>query len=138
MRVLQFSLAGEAEQRPEAYEEDVVAYTGTHDNNTMRAGSKPRPVLTTTPKPGRPSASGPRLRLAVRRRPAVGLGGGHLGHEGRLAIAPVQDLLGLGAEHRMNTPGTVEQNWLFRLDPGALSAELAGRLRSLTEAQRRS
>jgi 4-alpha-glucanotransferase len=55
----------------------------------------------------------------------------------RLAVAPVQDLLGLDATARMNTPGSVEGNWRWRLKPGALGAELAGRLRELTEGSGR-
>ena len=48
-------------------------------------------------------------------------------------IAPVQDLLGLGTEARMNTPGVGEGNWLFRVDAQALTEELADSLRRLTE-----
>jgi 4-alpha-glucanotransferase len=52
----------------------------------------------------------------------------------RLAVIPAQDLLGLGNEARMNTPGTEGGNWAFRLEPGALDAGLAARLRAATEA----
>jgi len=48
-----------------------------------------------------------------------------LGSVGELAILPLQDLLGLGSEARMNTPGTAEGNWLWRVPSGALSADLA-------------
>ena len=48
-------------------------------------------------------------------------------------IAPVQDLLGLGSEARMNTPGIGEGNWLFRVDREALTPALAGALRKLAE-----
>jgi 4-alpha-glucanotransferase len=48
-----------------------------------------------------------------------------------------RDLLELGAEFRMNTPGTVEGNWVFRLEPGALGSEIAQRLRALTEKHHR-
>ena len=45
----------------------------------------------------------------------------------------MQDVLGLGSEARMNTPGTVgPQNWTWRMDPGALTPELAQRLRAAT------
>ena len=50
-----------------------------------------------------------------------------------VAITPVQDLLGLGSEARMNRPGSDRGNWSFRLAPNALTGELAGRLRELTE-----
>jgi 4-alpha-glucanotransferase len=48
-----------------------------------------------------------------------------LGSVGRLAVIPMQDILGLGSEARLNKPGTVERNWTWRLPAGALSADLA-------------
>ena len=50
----------------------------------------------------------------------------------RLAIAPVQDVLGLGSAERMNLPGTADGNWGWRVAKGALDAGVAERLRSLT------
>ena len=41
------------------------------------------------------------------------------------AIVPVQDLLGLGSEARMNRPGTISGNWRWRLRPGQLTADVA-------------
>jgi 4-alpha-glucanotransferase len=50
----------------------------------------------------------------------------------------MQDVLGLGGEARMNVPGLVdERNWSWRLEPDALTPELAGRLRAATEEARR-
>jgi 4-alpha-glucanotransferase len=51
-----------------------------------------------------------------------------------LCMMQVQDLLGLGSEHRMNVPGEQGGSWAFRLEEGALTAEHAARLRALTEA----
>jgi 4-alpha-glucanotransferase len=48
-----------------------------------------------------------------------------------VAIVPLQDVLGLGSDARMNLPGTVTGNWKWRYRPGALSGELSARLRSL-------
>ena len=45
----------------------------------------------------------------------------------------MQDLLGLGTETRMNTPGSASGNWKWRLDAAALTDELAGSLRNLAE-----
>jgi 4-alpha-glucanotransferase len=138
MRVLQFSFGGEAEQRPEAYAEDCVAYTGTHDNNTMQGWFQAEPGPLDNAE--QMEAERERCRAYCLEHDADPLWGAVAGTwatKARLAIAPVQDLLGLGAEQRMNTPGTVEGNWRFRLRPGALSPALAGRLRTLTEAQRR-
>jgi 4-alpha-glucanotransferase len=48
-----------------------------------------------------------------------------LGSVGKLAIIPMQDVLGLGTEARLNTPGTAVGNWTWRLPVGALADDLA-------------
>jgi 4-alpha-glucanotransferase len=50
-----------------------------------------------------------------------------------IAIAPAQDLLGLGSDARMNLPGAPSGNWTWRLPPGQPDASVADRLRDLTE-----
>jgi 4-alpha-glucanotransferase len=50
------------------------------------------------------------------------------------AIIPLQDVLGLGSEARMNLPATSSGNWRWRFQPGALSSELAEHLRELNKA----
>jgi 4-alpha-glucanotransferase len=55
-----------------------------------------------------------------------------------LAVVPMQDPLGLGADARMNTPGTTSGNWSWRLRPGECTADLASRLRALAEQTGRS
>jgi 4-alpha-glucanotransferase len=54
-----------------------------------------------------------------------------LGSVGGLAVVPVQDLLALGSEARLNTPGTASGNWSWRVAQGALTADLAGHFRHL-------
>ena len=49
-----------------------------------------------------------------------------------LAIAPIQDFLGLNDEARMNTPGILGNNWSWRVKKGQLSDELANRIKDLT------
>ena len=49
------------------------------------------------------------------------------------AIVPMQDLLGLGSEARMNVPATAKGNWAWRMRPGSFTGEIASRLRALTE-----
>ena len=101
--------------------EQSVVYTGTHDNDT---------------------AAGWWVGLPRERRASTGLRGDDPSWElleaawgsiAALAVAPLQDVLGLGPEARMNTPGTEEGNWRWRVEPGALTPEAAGRLRALTE-----
>ena len=74
-----------------------VVYTSTHDTDTL-AGHFP----------GEPSWA--LLELALSSRAA-------------LAIVPVQDVLGLGSEARMNRPGVVGGNWAWRLEPGQLGPD---------------
>jgi len=50
-----------------------------------------------------------------------------------VAIAPLQDVLGLGNEARMNLPATANANWSWRLRENALTDEILDRLRQLTE-----
>jgi 4-alpha-glucanotransferase len=54
-----------------------------------------------------------------------------------VCMIPAQDVLGLGSEGRMNTPGLRYGNWTWRLEPDQLTEELAERLREATEASRR-
>jgi len=119
MRVLQFGFDGEPQNVhvPYRHVRDCVVYTGTHDNDTslgwytsLDRDTKQRVDFY--------------LRLTPGAMPE-GLIRAALGSVGLLAIIPAQDLLGLGSEARLNTPGTASGNWLWRLPAGALTAELA-------------
>lgn len=128
MKVLQFAFGSGPNQPflPHNYRPDCVVYTGTHDNDTIVGWYQ----VTSTEKE----------RDHVRRY--VGRDGSDIAWDLiRLAWASVadtamttaQDLLSLGHEARMNTPGTVgAPNWCWRLLPGALNDEIAFRLRELT------
>lgn len=128
MMVLQFEL-GEtpAQERWLWHEVDRAAYPGTHDNATVMEwweGLHDHGRWTVEESlrwaGGEP---GPPNRMMVElahRAPAT------------LAVASMQDLLGLGAEARMNTPSRTGGNWSWRMAEGALTAELAGWLRDLT------
>jgi 4-alpha-glucanotransferase len=119
MRVLQFGFDGEPQNVhvPYRHVRDCVVYTGTHDNDTslgwytsLDRDTKQRVDFY--------------LRLTPGAMPE-GLIRAALGSVGLLAIIPAQDVLGLGSEARLNTPGTASGNWLWRLPAGALTAELA-------------
>ena len=98
--------------RLENHPEHAVVCTSTHDTDTL-AGHFPD------------EDSWELLELALSSRAA-------------LAMTPAQDVLGLGSEARMNTPGRIEGNWAWRLEPGQLTRELADRLRAATEASGRT
>ncbi len=132
MAVLEFGFDGDDPDDPHRWENiaaDRVAYVGTHDNDTA-AGFWA-------------SASGEQRAAAVERFARAGIDANGdpawalielcLASEARLAILQAQDLLGLGGEARMNTPGREGGNWAWRLEPGQLTPALAARLRAATE-----
>jgi 4-alpha-glucanotransferase len=121
MRVLQFGFDGEAGNVhvPYRHVRECVVYTGTHDNDTTLGWYSALDHDTRQ-----------RVDLYLQLPPAVmpeALIRAALGSVGQLAIIPAQDLLNLGSEARLNTPGTDRGNWLWRLPPGALTPELARR-----------
>ncbi len=104
MRVLQFAFDGDPANPhlPYLHERASVVYTGTHDNDTTL-----RLVLA-------PRHGNARARVQLYLGAAAGavpeaLIRAALGSVARLAIVPVQDLLGLGSAARLNTPGTAER-----------------------------
>jgi 4-alpha-glucanotransferase len=133
MKVLQFCFGpdpGAEPLRPHNFERRLVVYTGTHDNDTTRGWFEEL-------------VAGGEARLAERDvvQRYLATDGQDIAWQmlrtawmsvARLAIAPVQDVLGLGSEHRMNRPGTAQGNWGFRLAPRVLDGGVAERLRELT------
>jgi 4-alpha-glucanotransferase len=122
MLVLQFAFEGGPDNPylPENHDEDAVVYTGTHDNDTTRGWWESMSDLQRARTPlDRHDPVWSMIELAASSR-------------ARLAIIPLQDVLGLGSEARMNHPGTSEGNWAWRYDPDALTDEVAGRLRETT------
>ena len=119
MRVVQFGFDGLPDNVhvPHRHVRECVAYTGTHDNDTTLGWYASLDPVTRQ-----------RVDLYLRVTPGAMpevLNRAALGSVAQLAVIPVQDLLALGAEARMNTPGTDRGNWLWRVPPGALTAELA-------------
>jgi 4-alpha-glucanotransferase len=125
MRVLQFAFSGEATNPhlPHMHEHDSVVYTGTHDNDTTVGW------YSTLPEQARRGVDD-FLRLTPGSMPEA-LVRTALGSVGGLAVVPAQDLLALGSEARLNTPGTASGNWSWRLAQGALTQDLAGHFRHL-------
>lgn len=143
MRVLQFAFSGgegSGHHLPHTYAQRSVVYTGTHDNDTTvgwfnDSGSK----------------SSTRSCEAIRQEREFTLR--YLGTDGReihwdmirtalrsvanTAIFPLQDVLGLGSEARMNTPGTGKGNWAWRCPEGLLNSRVRDRLALMTETYAR-
>ena len=128
MRVLQFGFDGLPDNVhvPHRHVRECVVYTGTHDNDTTLGWYASLDADTRQ-----------RVDFYLRARPGAmpeALTRAALGSVGHLAIIPLQDLLGLGTEARINTPGTSQGNWLWRLPEGALTAELARYCARLNQA----
>jgi 4-alpha-glucanotransferase len=108
--------------------EDSVVYTSTHDLDPVAAWWGDAPEADRRRAAAQMAAAGidepdpvwGLIRLAFTSR-------------ARLAVVQAQDVLGLGSEARLNTPGTTSGNWRWRLAPGQLTDELAERLRRATE-----
>jgi len=138
MRILQFAFGSDAKNRdlPHNYIKNCVAYTGTHDNDTT--------VGWFFSKPGEGSTRG---EEQIRKEREFCLK--YLNSDGKeihwdfiravwasvadTAIAPMQDLLGLGSEARMNLPASTSGNWVWQCKQGDFSEEIAQRLGELTE-----
>lgn len=128
MRVLQFGFGGPTGKSihlPHRYIRRSVAYTGTHDNDTLQGWYRSLPR---------------KLRAEVRTYTRSVHADIHWGciqavwaSVADLAIVPMQDVLGLGSECRMNTPGTSSGNWTWKLKSCELDGANAQRLATITE-----
>jgi 4-alpha-glucanotransferase len=138
MKILQFGFTGPDNKfLPHNYlTTNCVAYTGTHDNDTAVGWF----------------VTAPEHELDFARRyldcdPCNGSGAGHgfpwklvraaWGSVAVFAVAPMQDLLGLGTEARMNFPSKLGGNWSWRLLESQLSPELQGRVQEINHLYRR-
>ncbi len=144
MRILQFAtheLKRKRPRRPERCRVNRIIYTGTHDNDTIRGW------FTSPPGTGNTKAE---EELEEERR----LWRAYLGDvrdddipwafirlawrsPARMAVAPLQDVLGLGSEARMNLPGTAWGNWQWRFRCEQVTKEIQRRLRDLTASTQR-
>ncbi len=135
MKVLLFAFDGDLKTHPyipENYEDNCIVYTGTHDNNTVKGW-----FLTEASKGAKENLFKYLGReLTAREIPWTFIEAAFRSRA-RTAIIPLQDLLGLGQEARMNIPGTVRGNWRWRFLPSALDEALADRLLKLTESSQR-
>ncbi len=143
MSLLQFAFGTDPQGpsfRPHNYSRELVAYTGGHDNDTTVGWwtSSAGAGSTRTEEDIRKERDFTQAYLGFKDEPvhwvfirAV------LGSVAQTAIVPLQDVLGLGTEARMNLPGTVSGNWKWRFRDGDLTEEIRARLRELTELYER-
>jgi 4-alpha-glucanotransferase len=137
MAILQFAFGTDPQApdfKPHNYPRNRVVYTGTHDNDTTvgwwigDVGHSTRSATELTEE-----------RELARRYLGFDGQGVHwefiravLASVADTAIVPMQDLLGLGSDARMNRPGTLSGNWRWRLRPGQLTREVARSLAEMT------
>ena len=140
MTVLQFGFDGHGTHRPDNYVRKQVSFTGTHDNDTTLGWWRALNRATRGAK-----NNGDRAILQRAKS--------YLQTDGReihwrfiqaifasvadLAVVPLQDVLGLGSEARMNLPGRSKENWRWRFQERQISRGLIERLRDLTVASGR-
>ncbi|HEY9857640.1 MAG TPA: 4-alpha-glucanotransferase [Stenomitos sp.] len=128
MKILQFAFDTSEENNyfPHLFPHNAVVYTGTHDNDTSmgwyrKAKESDRALL--AEYVGKTTLEEPNWELV------------RLGHASvaDLAIVPMQDLMGLGSEARMNLPGTLGGNWQWRYRADQLTGAIMRRFGRLTE-----
>jgi len=138
MRILQFGFSSDAKNidLPHNYRPNVVVYTGTHDNDTT-AGWFHSVAGEASTRTAEQIDCERRFCMKYLRTDGNEVHWDFIrtvfASVANTAIAPMQDVLGLGTEARMNLPNSTSGNWLWRYEEGALTEELAGRLRDLTE-----
>jgi 4-alpha-glucanotransferase len=135
MRVLQFAFDGRADNPhlPANYSPNTIVYTGTHDNTTTRAWFES--LLEGRRGMVRNHVGGPVLRPDEAAWELLRLA---WSSRACLAIAPLQDVLNIGSEGRMNVPGTAQGNWRWRCTESMLTPATFARLRDLTSASGRA
>ena len=127
MKVLEFAFDSRevSNYLPHTYSPNCVCYAGTHDNATLigwRSEADPADVEMARQYLGLNEQEG--FHWGILR--------GGMSSVADLFVAQMQDYLGLGADARMNTPGTLGGNWQWRLLPGQLTDELADRIARMT------
>jgi 4-alpha-glucanotransferase len=136
MKILLFAFGGDFPDTPYAphnFEENCVAYTGTHDNNTVRGWFENeasreekehlRNYLGREVSPA--EVSWELIRIAMM-------------SVAKTVIFPMQDILSLGQKARMNRPATTTGNYQWRFDSGEITPEISCRLKNMTEVYGRT
>ncbi len=127
MKILQFAFTGDTENiyLPQNYPYNCVCYTGTHDNNTAlgwynNATTKERVIFNALVRNNANYVAHDMIRALSK-------------SNSMLCIIPMQDLLCLSGDDRMNTPGTVGDNWIWRIDKSDISEDNAKLFKKLTK-----
>ncbi len=127
MKILQFGFTGDMQNAflPQNYGYNCVCYTGTHDNNTSlgwyeNASKRQKAVFNAIIKDNEYSVPHRMIRALSK-------------SQSMLCIIPMQDILCLDADARMNTPGTKRGNWQWQMSADAINGDIANTLKKLTK-----
>jgi 4-alpha-glucanotransferase len=141
MRVMQFGFKEDRSSdyhKPHNYEEACVAYTGTHDNNTLIGWLLEKPSRF----PDKVREVSRALRYVGCRRIRKNIRWVFIRilmmSKAQCVLFPLQDLVGLGEKARMNRPATARDNWQWRVSKRQLSSRLRKKLLELTESYGRT
>jgi 4-alpha-glucanotransferase len=132
------------EFRPHNHIRNCAVYTGTHDHNTTVGWftAEPGSQTTQTKEEVQREREQALKYIGKSRRDRAEIHWDFirlaLGSVAQIAVFPLQDLLGLGSEARMNLPGTPQGNWEWRFTDESLTPEFVGRLAELAEVYDRS
>jgi 4-alpha-glucanotransferase len=136
MAVLQFGFGEDGMHRPEHYVPELVSYTGTHDNNTtrgwwnaLRRKRRAAEIASVQRVKSYMQTDGREIEWSFIQAIQTSVA--------NTAVLPMQDLLGLGAEARMNMPGRAKGNWRWRFQRKQVKSAMVERLRDLTEVSGR-
>lgn len=129
MKILTFAFDSDSENMflPHNYDKNFIAYTGTHDNDTVRGW------IETTGTKEQVENAVKYLNLTEEEGYNWGLIRGIWSSVANVSIAQMQDFLDLGNEARTNLPSTLGQNWRWRMKKGACTDELAQKIYDITE-----
>jgi 4-alpha-glucanotransferase len=132
MKILQFAFSSDPEDPflPHNYPVNCVAYTGTHDNDTVLGWYQSAPVEEKDFCRRYLARSGENISWDLIRAVWSSVA--------KITIAPLQDFLGLGTEARMNYPGRPSGNWSWRVLPHQINSELAQRINEINFLYSRS
>jgi 4-alpha-glucanotransferase len=127
MKILQFAFDSSEGNNylPHAYPHNCIVYTGTHDNDTVLGWFDGASTSDKEFCLRYLNSSGQNIHWDFMRAAWASVAD--------VAIAPIQDILGLGTDARMNLPGTTANNWQWRVKAELLTPELAEKLASLTK-----
>jgi 4-alpha-glucanotransferase len=135
MRVLMFAFGEDNPKHPylpKNFVNNCVVYTGTHDNNTARGWFEKETSVEDRKRLSK--YVGREVNADDVSETLIGLA---MDSVADTVLIPMQDLLGLGEEARMNMPARASGNWAWRVTDEQLSAKTASWLRSISEASTR-